>query len=653
MKERQPRPQRLTILIALTACLLSSYSSHVYSMEPEIPNEANRALSEAVKEGDIDKVQGALNVGASPNCVIDNDGNTALMEAVGKEGEGPMVKLLIEHGADVNHANNRGFTAFMLATNIDVARLLIEAGADVNHADNNGDTALIWAADEKDEDPDMVKLLIEHGADVNRVNNDGKTALIWAAENRYRDIVRLLIDHGATLPSRASEETEKIIRSIFDTNELAYEAARGNGEGVLEIAIAQPGMINNQDAQGFTALHWAAAQGHADIVVALLDRRANFRLRNAEGLTPYQLAERNRNEMTRAGNAREAQQFQNTMDTITNFLTQFTAPRTLMSAFCQMTGAAPAGVPQAIVAHNLPQVAIRNPNTALLIAVANGSNNGVTGALERGANVNYASFMSVTPLMVAARRGNLDVVKLLIERGAHINQANSNGLTALSLAAGLHHIEVAWFLLEHGSTLLNAETLKKFMRAARAANKPAAQFLRIVQRLLNNIRSIFGVDPLAYAAATGDAQEIIKLLLSTLPVNSSLLSMRDARGMTPLHWAAATGNAAIVNILLEHGADWGNENVEGLTAARLAERNRDEMTRAGDTEGAQRMQAVIDAIAEMIPYLRRRATAPRAQERSARPPTRQRRTATERLVQEMRLGTLPQRPPLGGGTSNL
>ncbi len=640
---------RFVYIVALAAGPLLIHAMTLKSMEVQQElNPANQELLAAVRAGNLEATEAAIKAGADVNYA-DEHGNTALIAAPREEGADPnIVRFLIDRGANVNDVNIYGVTALGQAAlwgHIEIARMLIEADADVNHANSDGNTPLILAA--QDGCIAIVKMLIEAGANINHANSDDDTALVDAAWHRYADIVKLLIEHGSTLSNTANQEIQKAIHSSFGTNELAYEAARGNGERVLEIVIARPDMINNQDTQKMTALHWAAAQGRADIVAALLARGANFRLTNAEGLTPYHLAERNRNEMARAGDRIGAQRFQNTMDTITNVLTQFTAPRTLISAFGQMTGRAPAEVVQAIVAHNLPQVTIENPNTALLIAVADGNLNGVTRALAEGANVNYASFMGVTPLIVAARHGNFDVVKLLIERGAHINQAGRSGFAALSVAAGLNHTEIARFLLEHGSsTLLNVETLKKLVQAAGAGSKQATQSLKIIQRLRNNIRSIFGVDVLAYEAAIGDTPEVIKLL-STLPANSPLLSMRDARGMTPLHWAAATGNVAVIDALLEHGADWGIENAEGLTPVRLAERNRDEMAHAGDTEGAQRMQAVIDAITH---YLQRRVAKRKAQESSAQPPTRKRRT--EKLIQGVRLGTPPQRPPLGGGTSN-
>ncbi len=130
---------------------------------------------------------------------------------------------------------------------------------------------------------------------------------------------------------------------------------------LLPPLLPQTFNINRQDTGGTTALHWAAAQGHANIVNDLLNAGANWRLENAEGLTPYQLAERNRNEAIAAHDATQAQKFKEAMDAITHYLTRGTAEITLGRALKQLTGAgkttgtAPEEIIQMIMRQNIPQ----------------------------------------------------------------------------------------------------------------------------------------------------------------------------------------------------------------------------------------------------------------------------------------------------------
>ncbi len=74
-----------------------------------------------------------------------------------------MVRFLIDAGADVNYADNYGFTALMIAAEVghtQIVEMLIEHGADVNYATNHGTTALELAADSGHIDEDIVRVLI-------------------------------------------------------------------------------------------------------------------------------------------------------------------------------------------------------------------------------------------------------------------------------------------------------------------------------------------------------------------------------------------------------------------------------------------------------------------------------------------------------------
>ena len=55
-----------------------------------------------------------------------------------------IVKLLLEHGADINLPDNYGHTALMMASlegNTEIVRLLLDQGADVNVQDRFDDAS--------------------------------------------------------------------------------------------------------------------------------------------------------------------------------------------------------------------------------------------------------------------------------------------------------------------------------------------------------------------------------------------------------------------------------------------------------------------------------------------------------------------------------
>ena len=67
---------------------------------------------------------------------------------------------------------------------------LLEQGADINLADNDGWTPLYVAC--RNNSKDVAKLLIEHKADIGCKNKNGKTALDIANEDGYSEIAEII-----------------------------------------------------------------------------------------------------------------------------------------------------------------------------------------------------------------------------------------------------------------------------------------------------------------------------------------------------------------------------------------------------------------------------------------------------------------------------
>jgi ankyrin repeat protein len=99
--------------------------------------------------------------------------------------------------------------------------LLLEAGADINKADNNGWTPLCIAA--QNGNVEIVKLLLDSGANVNKATKDGLTALSLAANYGHETCVKLLLD--ATYNDIADKVLVAMSQQyiIFDTEFIIFK----------------------------------------------------------------------------------------------------------------------------------------------------------------------------------------------------------------------------------------------------------------------------------------------------------------------------------------------------------------------------------------------------------------------------------------------
>ena len=107
-------------------------------------------------------------------------GTTALVRAA-KAGDTPLVKLLLEHGANVELATNRGYSP-----------LLAAAGLGSNDIDSRGIDKTQAQAIE------TLRVLLTYKADINRKDGaNGRTAMHGAAIWGWNDVIQFLADNGA------------------------------------------------------------------------------------------------------------------------------------------------------------------------------------------------------------------------------------------------------------------------------------------------------------------------------------------------------------------------------------------------------------------------------------------------------------------------
>jgi ankyrin repeat protein len=149
---------------------------------------------------------------------------------------------------------------------------LLKKKVDVNVRQSDGATPLSWAA--YHDDLDLAELLISAGANVNAANDYGVTPLTLACNNASAPMVDRLLKAEATVNDA---EFMSCVRTgnLAAVNSLLAHGARVDAKETREDQ---------------TALMWAAAEEHPDIVRTLIEHRADVQTHSKGGFTALMFA---------------------------------------------------------------------------------------------------------------------------------------------------------------------------------------------------------------------------------------------------------------------------------------------------------------------------------------------------------------------------
>lgn len=255
---------------------------------------ANKALFQAIKNGDLETVKSLLNSELDLEQA-DECGYKPLLLAV-NFGNIEIAKILLEAGANPDCCDAQSMVNSIENRRPDLLLFLIEAGIDINQrlVENEDRTVLIEAA--RAGDINIVKTLVEHGADVNAVSRKNHFALMNAACQGWQEIY----DYLAPLTSsqlRFWAEKELPAGLIYSQRkndkllgEFITAAATGDIDTV-RAAIEKGVNVNAFGVDGSTALFIAANWGYVSIVRALLEAGANVNLGEEDNKeTPLMIA---------------------------------------------------------------------------------------------------------------------------------------------------------------------------------------------------------------------------------------------------------------------------------------------------------------------------------------------------------------------------
>lgn len=265
-------------------------------------------------------------------------------------------------------------------------RTLLSRRADVNVRSNDGSTALLWVAHWND--VETADLLLRAGADPNAANEFRMTPLSQACVNASASLVELLLKAGAN-PNTPIGTGETPLMTCAKT---------GSAKAVRMLIDHDASINAKEPVQHQTALMWAAAERHPDVMKMLIDAKADLQAHTRNGFTALHFA------------AREGDQ-----ETV----------RLLLAAGVSVNiRTEPDG------AENEKPAGAEAAGTTRAGAAAGGAG---VGALTRGRGTNPAP-SGYTPLLVATIRGQVELALFLLDQGADPNVGDAGSFMPLHWA---------------------------------------------------------------------------------------------------------------------------------------------------------------------------------------------------------------------------
>jgi ankyrin repeat protein len=358
-----------------------------------------------------------------------------------------------------------------------------------------------------------------------------------------------------------------LVCAAAPSSDVADAAANNNSEAIRSL-IQRHADVNAPQADGTTALHWAARWDDLELADLLLHAGADPKTANRDGATPMFLATQNGNaamieKLLKAG-----------VDPNTPVLSHsetalMMAARTGNAAAVKVLldhGAKPntkddlrgttaamwaaeqghAGVIQLLAEHGADLSAtstsltpIRRRGLGFAPITAAGAKAGGTPAPPKG---------GLTALLFAVREGEMDCVKTLVGDHVDVNQTSIDGSSPLLVAVQNGFYDIATFLIDHGANpnLANTKGWTPLYLSVKIRNQETTALpAPSTDGVLDLIRTLLdrGANPnLQITAATEIHQGMTALWLKE-------------EGATPLLRAALCGDLTVVKLLLAHGAD--------------------------------------------------------------------------------------------------
>ena len=248
----------------------------------------HEAIFAATKAGRLDVIKELIILGAE--LPLGHPESTRLMSAVVERGSGQIVKFFFEQGVnprkDVGEGEDDGtFDPVIHAAEYgrpEIVLALLDGGMNVNRIVQS---ATPLSAAIRCEDAYLAAQLLDRGANVNlQKSKAGTTPLLEAINVGMISMVKLLLQRHAD-PNQ---------HGTINRNQPKFPLFLAAGKGYMDIGqllLKHGASVDEQDDDGFSALHGAAGHSHHEFIKMLIEEyHADPTVRLANGSMPIHMA---------------------------------------------------------------------------------------------------------------------------------------------------------------------------------------------------------------------------------------------------------------------------------------------------------------------------------------------------------------------------
>ncbi|KAJ5364610.1 ankyrin repeat-containing domain protein [Penicillium cataractarum] len=497
----------------------------------------------------------------------------------------PIVRLLLDHGADLNPRPGQKWSLLFGAVrenSADVVKLLLDMGCNPHDRDHRMKTPLFWAAFRGDHQ--KVEHLMYHGADINARDEHLETPLMSAAGEGTVSTVEFMLHQGSNV---ADED--------IAGNTALFHAAKGGHKEVVLLLLENGANIHHRNVVLDTPLFWAAAAGQAAVAEILLTHGAEADLRNMFLETPFLYA------------TSEAHTGQEEYTMTVELLVERGAD---VDPICRDTGVLGAYDVLVLIesksatfldsmvdleresivrkywgcqtqSFDRPQL-LAFLRQLTLSATATGSQESLFRKPHTLARRRKWQVGKATPLIWATDRRCKELVSMFLRRDVRVDIRDEGGRTALMNAVKLGDTQMISLFLTPGlkgqpthvefeqliqlaarnghsaaiRLLLSKTTIddtvgsSALLSSARCGNREAVRLL-LDKGYAADTQDKDGQNAFHHSAIDG-SQEIVNMLIEA---NAPSFDAKDNHGRTPLFWAVQNQHLSVAVALLRAGAD--------------------------------------------------------------------------------------------------